>query len=982
MKKFTLFVGLLSTLLIVGSVPALAQQTGSISGTVTSKDGDPLPGVTVEASSDVLPRPRIVFSGANGDFRLVQLPPGDYELSFLLEGLATVTQEMKVLLQQNAAVRVSMQPEALSEQVNVIGQLQTIDTTSAEIKSAVSSDDFDQLPIGQQYRDLIKLIPGVQYSEDTVRGPSAGGSGQDNVYLFDGVNVTLPLFGTLSSDSSANDIDQISIIKGGAKAIDFNRSGGFTINTISKSGTNLFHGAASFQIQTQGMSGDRDVDSAAVFSRDQDWSSLSIGGPIVPSNLTFYASYFRPTTTSDSRSNLYGAVPDAESVRDEFFGKLTWTPNDSILIHGSYRDSENDDQGSGVSGQAITGTASSGSDSQLEIGTVEASWVINDRSFVNFKATDFSNDFNSRPDNVLNLDIRGDGTVGLDLNNLDRMGLLFVPQPVAGQDAFNAFIQPLINRYGFVQNGVAFGGGIVGVATTFNDQFFSRESFQLGYDTLIGDHHELHFGYQNSSDGEDLSRTSNGWGSITVPGGRATLADGTPIFFEARFQQQSADDLSSQISPVITSEFESQSFEVNDTITYDQWTINVGVLVSNDKLYGQGLRENSSNLSGFELAPGNRYLMHEDDFGDMIQPRLGVARALDNGRSSVYASYARYHPAASSLPRAASWARNLRRTIRGFFDANGELLTDDEDNIIGIAGVRASSGKFFQPNLNPRAIDEYMIGYNRQFSNGWTGKAYARYRYGYNFWEDTNNNARSRFLAPEGFSQEDYIPELNDFRAEIGGSSYVIAELDNAFTKYYEVNLDAEWRGSKAYFKGSYVWSHYYGNFDQDNTTTNNDGNRFIGSSFISDGAGRQLWNFRYGNLRGDRRHQLKAYGYYNFDWNGSVGAYGIYQSGQPWEAWDVEVYRALTGSSSDTSRFAEPAGSRTTEAHYQVDLNYTQRFPFGDRYSFELRADVFNAFDNQTGYNIQNKRNSANFGSARTFFLPRRFQLAAKFTF
>ena len=38
------------------------------------------------------------------------------------------------------------------------------------------------LPVGQEYRDLIKLIPGVQSTQDTVRGPSAGGSGQDNVY--------------------------------------------------------------------------------------------------------------------------------------------------------------------------------------------------------------------------------------------------------------------------------------------------------------------------------------------------------------------------------------------------------------------------------------------------------------------------------------------------------------------------------------------------------------------------------------------------------------------------------------------------------------------------------------------------------------------------------------------------------------------------------------------------------------------------------
>jgi hypothetical protein len=210
----------------------------------------------------------------------------------------------------------------------------------------------------------------------------------------------------------------------------------------------------------------------------------------------------------------------------------------------------------------------------------------------------------------------------------------------------------------------------------------------------------------------------------------------------------------------------------------------------------------------------------------------------------------------------------------------------------------------------------------------------------------------------------------------------VIAELDGAFTKYYEASVEAERRGKKTFIRGSYVWSHYYGNFDQDNTTTDNDQSIFIGSSFIGDGAGRQLWNFRYGDLRGDRRHQVKVYGYYELPWNAQTGAFAIYQSGQPWEIWDVEVYRALTTSTSDASRFAEPAGSRTTASHYQLDLNYTQNFPIGGRYNVQLRADLFNVFDKQTPYNIQNQRHLAGFGQPRTAFDPRRLQLAARFEF
>ncbi|MFP5246896.1 MAG: carboxypeptidase regulatory-like domain-containing protein, partial [Thermoanaerobaculia bacterium] len=174
----------------------------------------------------------------------------------------------------------------------------------------------------------------------------------------------------------------------------------------------------------------------------------------------------------------------------------------------------------------------------------------------------------------------------------------------------------------------------------------------------------------------------------------------------------------------------------------------------------------------------------------------------------------------------------------------------------------------------------------------------------------------------------------------------------------------------------------YYGNFDQDNTTAVNDQNVFIGSSFIADGAGRQLWDFRYGRLRGDRPHLFKMYGSYNLPWRASVGAYGVYQSGHPWEMWSYEPYKHLTSSTSDSSRYAEPAGRRRTPNHYQVDLNYTQNFPVFGNYNVQLAADIFNLFDKQTGYNPQPAVHAVDFGQFRSFYAPRRIQLAARFQF
>ena len=195
--------------------------------------------------------------------------------------------------------------------------------------------------------------------------------------------------------------------------------------------------------------------------------------------------------------------------------------------------------------------------------------------------------------------------------------------------------------------------------------------------------------------------------------------------------------------------------------------------------------------------------------------------------------------------------------------------------------------------------------------------------------------------------------------------------------------VEAERRTAKSYVRGSYVWSHYYGNFDQDNTSTTATTPTPSSARRTSPTApAASSGTSSTGNLRGDRRHQLKVYGFYQLDWNGTVGAYAIYQSGQPWETWDVEVYRALTGSTSDTNRFAEPAGSRPDRRSLPARSELHAQLPGRRHLHVQARVDVFNVFDKQTGYNIQNKVNSSGFGDPRTYFRPRRIQLLVRLQF
>ena len=86
-----------------------------------------------------------------------------------------------------------------------------------------------------------------------------------------------------------------------------------------------------------------------------------------------------------------------------------------------------------------------------------------------------------------------------------------VPKP-GPNAAVNAFIQPVINQYGYILNGVPTGGGIVGFGSTFDEDNFFRNTGQVGYNLSLGSTiaHDIHVGYQLYRDEEDLIRSSNG----------------------------------------------------------------------------------------------------------------------------------------------------------------------------------------------------------------------------------------------------------------------------------------------------------------------------------------------------------------------------------------------------------------------------------------------------------------------------------------
>jgi hypothetical protein len=963
------------------STAAFAQQTAAIRGRVTATDGSVLPGVTVEARSDVLPQPRVTTTDSNGDYRLPALQPGAYTLTFTLSGMQTATRHAEAVLNQEASANATLGVAGVAETVTVTAGPTLVNRETTALQSGLTSDQIRALPVTQNYSDLQKLIPGVMYTADTFRGPTAGASGQDNVYLFDGVNITMPLFGILNvntADPNNHDIAQVSVIRGGAKAVDFDRAGGYQIDTVTKSGTNKFFGEASYELLNKNFVASQSGTQVLTYQQNRSWANFNVGGPILSDRLFFYGSYYRPDFTRDNQANVYGSLPKYELRRTDKFGKLTFSPTASILMNASYRDSHTTETASSF-GSVQAPTTGTGTNAGLKIGTFETSWVINTKSFASFKAYDYKNPGVSPADQTASVVPNFSKGTHLDITQLGSLGRLVVPTPSGTNAAQVAFVQPFINQYGYTcpPNGAAAlgctpgqltGGGTVGFGQFSNDDdSFFRKAIQGAYNLTVGNKitHDLHLGLQHYSDAEDRFQSSNGWGLITVPAGIGTAGTcpatacgtATPAFFVAQVSQQGATGV-----PTIHSEVKTTNFELNDTIHMNNWTFNVGVLDSQDTLYGQGLAK-ATNLAGFIGSPGTKYLMHRFSFREMIQPRLGATFSY-NGRDTVFASYARYMPPANSDARAASWDRNLVSQLNVYFDKTGTL--------IGIQPNASSSGKWWADNIKHPDINELMVGTARQLTNRWSARLYGRYRKGSNYIEDTNNTARNDFNAPGGISRAPYVPNLGSvatpgtIRNAIGsGSSYVIANLDGAFTKYLESTLESEWHGDHLSVSGSYTLSHFYGNFDQDNTSFNsaNDAAVFIGSSNIGDGAGRQLWDFKYGDLRGDRRNVAKSNVVYTLPWHASLGAFLLlYQSGQPYQLESVLPYRPLTGSTSDTDRYAEPAGRRKTPSHHQADINYTQNFPFTHGTSFQLQMAIINALNNQTGYDYETRIGTLSF--------------------
>jgi hypothetical protein len=366
MKRLCCSYGLYVALIVL-LAPALAHaQYGAIAGSVKDATGAVLPGATVEASSAALiEKVRSVVTDESGQYRIVDLRPGTYVVTFTLPGFSTVKREGITLdVGFTASVNAELKVGGVEETIVVSGVNPIVDVQNVRTQQVVTREIIDVLPTGKAFQNLGKLVPAVAGDTD-VGGTSAGvgwrltsygGRADDQVLLVEGMAVGAPQFGagstTLSTLSDA--IVEQTIFEAAGHSAEV-ESGGVVVNLIPKAGGNTFSGSGfgnytttalqannlTDDLRAQGLTRTNNVD----FTSDV---SGSLGGRLVTDRLWFFGALRdlrRSTYVFDRYPNLlptegwrYQAdlttQPTDRTVTQDSTGRLTWQVTDKHKLAG------------------------------------------------------------------------------------------------------------------------------------------------------------------------------------------------------------------------------------------------------------------------------------------------------------------------------------------------------------------------------------------------------------------------------------------------------------------------------------------------------------------------------------------------------------------------------------------------------------------------------------------------------------------------
>jgi len=318
------------------AAPVLAQDTaGNLEGRVVDPKGSPIGEVMVVVDGPAQLRPREGVTQPDGSFLMTAVPVGRYKLVFRREGYheTKITEVIVLLGLQTTVGEVVLHPTATElPDMIVYGNSLPVDPVSTAVGTNLTPQDFEPLPVDRNYRSIGLLTPQWEESFLGDEISVAGGTGNENRFYVDGVDVTDPIFGRASIRLPYNLIREIQVKTGGYEAEYRSTLGGIQ-NMITYTGGNEWHYRLFGFYTGDGLSQE---ERTSVFERPGGSFTeydvgFSMGGPLVRNKLWLFGAYNPTISNRNVETPGFGYGEDKETAH-VFATKLTWDPAQSTRV--------------------------------------------------------------------------------------------------------------------------------------------------------------------------------------------------------------------------------------------------------------------------------------------------------------------------------------------------------------------------------------------------------------------------------------------------------------------------------------------------------------------------------------------------------------------------------------------------------------------------------------------------------------------------
>ncbi len=310
--RFGIFaaLGLLAIAIVIAPSATLFAQTtistGSIQGTVTDQTGAAVGGAKVTITQKSTSRVITTTTTSSGTYASGALTPGDYVVAVEAPGFKTTQETLTVEVGVTATGNLRLQVGRANQLVEVEAAALQVNTEQATVQGVINTEQIENLPVnGRNFLDLAQLEPGVQIQDGgnfdpTKKGFSSisfgGRFGRTARIEVDGVDTSDETVGTTTQDIPQSAIQEFQI---GESMLDLSTelTSSGSVNVVTKSGTNSFHGGGYYGFRDQSLNADLPGGSDTYFQRNQFGGNF--GGAIIKDKLFFFGDIERTKQAFD-----------------------------------------------------------------------------------------------------------------------------------------------------------------------------------------------------------------------------------------------------------------------------------------------------------------------------------------------------------------------------------------------------------------------------------------------------------------------------------------------------------------------------------------------------------------------------------------------------------------------------------------------------------------------------------------------------------